>query len=166
MHELSLAGGILKIVDDAAARECFARVRRLTLTVGALAGIEESALRFALEALAPGTVLQGAEIVLQHQPATAWCLSCSTSVLIKSRLDSCPRCGGNWLQVTGGTDLQVKDLIVEDAAEESAQPANPIPAPSVPTAPQAGGIVCTGAKRGRANFPPRPLDGEGKRTET
>ena len=40
MHEMSLAGGILKVVDDAASREPFARVQRLTLAAGALAGVE------------------------------------------------------------------------------------------------------------------------------
>jgi len=57
MHEMSLAGGILKVVDDAAEREPFARVQRLTLSAGALAGVEVRALRFALEAIAPGTRL-------------------------------------------------------------------------------------------------------------
>jgi len=34
MHEMSLAGGILKLVDDAAARDPFARVQRLHLQAG------------------------------------------------------------------------------------------------------------------------------------
>jgi hydrogenase nickel incorporation protein HypA/HybF len=117
MHELSLASGILQIVQDAATRERFARVRRLTLTIGAFAGVEEEALRFALEALAPGTLLQNAEIVLEHCDGRAWCLNCEAPVTIGSRLDDCPRCGGHRLQITGGTELQVKDLLVEDAAE-------------------------------------------------
>jgi hydrogenase nickel incorporation protein HypA/HybF len=164
MHELSLAGGILKVVDDAAVRERFARVRRLTLTVGALAGVEERALRFALEALAPGTVLQDAEIVLAHQPGAAWCLSCSTTVPIESRLDACPRCGGNWLQVTGGTDLWVKDLIVEDAA--SGNPSSPLPTLSPPlprsTPALAGAGGCGGAEQCSAKPRLRPVEGEGK----
>ena len=57
MHELSLADGILQVVEDAAAREAFARVLQLRLEVGKLAGVELQALRFALEAIAPGTLL-------------------------------------------------------------------------------------------------------------
>jgi hydrogenase nickel incorporation protein HypA/HybF len=74
MHEMSLAGGILKVVDDAASREPFARVQRLTLAAGALAGVEVRALRFALEAMAPGTRLEGAEIVIHEPPGQAWCM--------------------------------------------------------------------------------------------
>lgn len=115
MHELSLAGGVLKVVEDAAAREGFARVRRLTLESGALAGVEVRALRFALEALAPGTCLEGAELEILEPPAPAWCHACSSSVEVRSRLDDCPRCGSSRLLPTGGTELRVRELIVHDA---------------------------------------------------
>lgn len=114
MHELSLAGGILRLVEDAAAREGFARVSQLRLEAGALAGVEVSALRFALDTLTPGTVLAGAQIDIDQPPGTAWCLRCSTSVPILSRLDPCPQCGGHQLQATGGTELRVVDLLVHD----------------------------------------------------
>lgn len=114
MHEMSLAGGILKVIDDAAAREPFARVQRLTLQAGALAGVEVRALRFALDAIAPGTRLQGAEIVIEEPPGQAWCLRCSQPVTIQSRTDACPSCGGYQLQPTGGLELKVVDLTVVD----------------------------------------------------
>ena len=114
MHEMSLAGGILRVVEDAAARERFALVRRLTLEVGALAGVEVAALRFALEAMSPGTVLDGAAIDIDEPPGTAWCMACAASVLIASRADSCPRCGGWQLTPTGGTELKVRELIVHE----------------------------------------------------
>ncbi len=41
MHEISLAGGILRMVEEAAAREHFWRVSKLRLEIGALAGVEE-----------------------------------------------------------------------------------------------------------------------------
>ena len=114
MHEMSLAGGILKVIDDAAAREPFAGVLRLTLAAGALSGVEVRALRFALEALAPGTLLEGAEVVIDEPPGQAWCLVCSDTVAIASRTDACPRCGRYQLQPTGGTELKVVDLMVVD----------------------------------------------------
>jgi hydrogenase nickel incorporation protein HypA/HybF len=122
MHELSLAGGVLKVVEDTAAREPFARVRRLTLTVGALAGVDDHALRFALQAIGPGTLLEGAEIVLETEPGAAWCFHCAASVPIASHLDPCPTCGGSGLVATGGGDLRIKDLVVVDAVEASATP--------------------------------------------
>lgn len=117
MHEMSLAGGVLRIVEDAAARERFVRVRRLTLEAGALAGVEVRALRFALEAIAPGTCLEGAEIEIEEPPGRAWCMRCCAAVPIASRIDACPRCAGHQLQPIEGTELRVRDLVVLDAAE-------------------------------------------------
>ncbi|MCP5284097.1 MAG: hydrogenase maturation nickel metallochaperone HypA [Burkholderiaceae bacterium] len=114
MHELSLAGGVLRVVEDAAARDGFARVSRLTLEAGALAGVEVRALRFALESLAPGTCLEGAEVVIDEPPAPAWCHACCTTVEIRHRLEDCPQCGSARLLPTGGTELRVRDLIVHD----------------------------------------------------
>ncbi len=123
MHELSLAGGIVRVVEDAAAREHFTRVSQLRLEAGALSGVEVHALRFALEACAPGTCLEGAEIVIDQPPGTAWCMRCSTSVEIQSRVDPCPLCGGHQLQPTGGTELRVIDLMVHDDQPQASAPA-------------------------------------------
>ncbi|MBQ0957470.1 hydrogenase maturation nickel metallochaperone HypA [Ideonella sp. 4Y11] len=121
MHELSLAGGVLRLVEDAAQREGFARVSRLQLEAGALSGVEVRALRFGLDALRPGTVLEGAEIVIDEPAGTAWCLPCAQTVEIRSRADACPRCGGYQIQPTGGTELRVVDLWVhDDPAPETA----------------------------------------------
>ena len=114
MHELSLAGGVLRLVEDAAQREGFRRVKQLRLEAGALAGVEVRALRFALDTLAPGTCLAGAEILIDEPPGTAWCLRCAESVTIASRADACPRCGGHQIQPTGGTELRVVDLWVHE----------------------------------------------------
>jgi len=114
MHELSLAGGIVKLVEDAAARDRFKRVSALRLEAGALAGVELRALRFALEAITPGTCLEGATIDIEEPPGSAWCLRCATSVNIASRADACPQCGGHQIQATGGTELRVLDMLVHD----------------------------------------------------
>lgn len=114
MHEMSLAGGILRVVEQAHAREPFGRVSLLRLSAGALAGVETTALRFALDAMAPGTLLEGATIEIDEPPGQAFCMGCGESVEIRSRTDDCPRCGSAKLQPTGGTELKVVDLIVHD----------------------------------------------------
>ena len=114
MHEASLAGGILQLVEDAAKREGFRRVSVLRIEVGQLAGVETLALRFALESMAPGTCLQDARFDFDEPPGQAWCLPCSESVTINQRGDACPICGHYQLQATGGTELRVVDMLVED----------------------------------------------------
>ncbi|MEJ8815640.1 hydrogenase maturation nickel metallochaperone HypA [Variovorax ureilyticus] len=114
MHEASLAGGILKLVEDAARRENFRRVTSIRLEAGRLAGVEVRALRFALEAIAPATCLQGARIEIDEPPGTAWCLPCGVSVTLSRRDEACPHCGSHHLQPTGGCELRVVEMQVED----------------------------------------------------
>lgn len=114
MHEASLAGGVLKLVEDSARREGFARVTALRLEAGQLAGVEPRALRFALEALAPGTCLAGARFDIDEPAGAAWCMRCCGAVVIAQRGDACPQCGGYQLQPTGGTELRVVEMLVED----------------------------------------------------
>ena len=110
---MSLAGSVLRLVEQAAERERFTRVRRLTLEAGALAGVEVQALRFALEALAPGTVLEGAQLLIEQPPGQARCPDCGRSVEVRSRLQDCPACGGP-LVPTGGDALRLRELVVHD----------------------------------------------------
>lgn len=114
MHELSLAGGVLRLVEESAERERFTRVEELRLAAGALSGVDVHALRFALEAMMPGSVLEGARLVIDEPPGTAFCFGCGESVEIASRADDCPRCGGARLTPTGGTELKVLGLTVHD----------------------------------------------------
>jgi hydrogenase nickel incorporation protein HypA/HybF len=114
MHEMSLAGGILKLVEDAARRERFARVTQLRLEAGRFAGVEVRALRFAIDAMSPGTCLEGAALEIHEPAGTAWCLQCNGSVLIHGRADPCPQCGSFRWHATGGTELRVVDMRVTD----------------------------------------------------
>ena len=113
MHEVSLAGGILRVVEQARERDPFERVTHLTLEVGALSGVEVASLRFALEAIAPDSCLAGAEIEIQEPAGAAWCLPCGLTVPISQRLDLCPLCGSAQLQPASGTELRVMDLRVQ-----------------------------------------------------
>jgi hydrogenase nickel incorporation protein HypA/HybF len=113
MHEMSLAGGILRLVEQTCEREPFKRVTQLRIEAGALSGVEVSALRFAMEAMAPGTLIEHAVIDIDEPAAAAWCMQCSQSITIHSRTDACPVCGGYQIQPTGGTELRLVELLVE-----------------------------------------------------
>ncbi len=115
MHELSLAGSILEIVERAAARERAARVARVCVEVGRLAGVEVEALRFALAAIAPGTCLDGAAIDVDEPAGEAWCETCGRSTPLDRRGDACRHCGGWQLRPTAGTALRVVELQVVEA---------------------------------------------------
>lgn len=112
MHEVSLAGNILRIVEEASQREKFARVASVRIEAGVLAGVDAQALRFALDAITVGTCLAGASISIDEPPGTARCERCDSSHEVESCFDLCPNCGHYPLTITGGNDLRVVDLQV------------------------------------------------------
>ena len=110
MHEMSIAEGVLGIVEETARREGFGAVRAVRLEIGELAAVEVAALRFCFESVVRGSVAEGARLEIDAAPGQAWCFACCAAVPLASRLDPCPRCGGARLQVCGGTGMRVKEL--------------------------------------------------------
>jgi hydrogenase nickel incorporation protein HypA/HybF len=110
MHEMSIAEGVLGIVEETARREGLASVRAVRLEIGELAAVEVPALRFCFESVVRGSVAEGARLEIDATPGQAWCFACCAAVPLASRVDACPRCGGARLQVCGGTEMRVKEL--------------------------------------------------------
>lgn len=113
MHEMSLAMGVMQIVEDAARAQGFERVRVVRLEIGRLAAVEVEALRFCFDAVTRDTIAEGSALEIVDAPGSAWCMQCSESITVAALADPCPRCGGFQLQITGGTEMRVKDLEVD-----------------------------------------------------
>ena len=116
MHEMSIAESVLGIVEDTARREGFSRVKEVRLEIGQLAAVETQALRFCFDAVVRGSVAEGARLAIDEAPGTAWCFDCSATVPLQARGEPVPACGGAQLQVNGGTEMRVKDLLGADGA--------------------------------------------------
>jgi hydrogenase nickel incorporation protein HypA/HybF len=113
MHEMSLAEGILQLLEDAARRENATRVSAVYLEIGQLASVEVESLRFCFDAVIKDSIAEGARLEIIDVPGTGWCLDCSESVPMSDKLSGCVRCGGYRVQVTGGTEMRVRELEIE-----------------------------------------------------
>lgn len=113
MHEMSLAEGVLDLIERNAAEQGFARVLGVHLEIGELAGVDIGAMRFSFDAVTNGTLAADAKLEILPVPGEAWCMPCGHSVAISRRGDPCPDCGSYQLQVTGGNDMMLKSLEVE-----------------------------------------------------
>jgi len=113
MHELALAESVLQILEEQAAVKGYTRVKTVHLEVGGLSCVEPEALRFQFEAVTRGSLAEGARLAINRVPGEGWCLPCARSVAVASFLAPCPRCGRYEVQVTGGEELQIKELEVE-----------------------------------------------------
>ena len=113
MHEMSIAESIVEIAEEAARREGAFRVRTVFAKIGELAGVEIEALRFCWEAVTREGPAAGAGLDITRIPGQAWCLHCSETIALCSSFAPCPRCGGDQLAITGGTEMRVREIEVE-----------------------------------------------------
>lgn len=113
MHEMSLAEGMLQLIEDAARQQAFSRVKTVWLEIGALSGVEPEALAFCFDAVTRSSIVEGARLEMIRIPGQAWCMPCEKSVEVVEAHAACPCCGSYQLQVTGGNEMRVKELEVE-----------------------------------------------------
>lgn len=113
MHEMSLAEGVLQIIEDYAGRDSFSRVKSVVLEIGDLSSVEVESLKFCFDAVIRDSIAAGAVLEIERVPGTGFCLPCGVSVPIAALYDACPRCGSYQVQATAGTEMRVKELQVE-----------------------------------------------------
>lgn len=112
MHEMSLADGVVRIIEQQARQHGFAKVLVVRLEIGQLAHVDPDALAFCFEAVAKGSKAEGARLEIEHTKGLVWCFGCSRQVEIKAWGQPCPACGGYDLKDGGGQDMRIKDLEV------------------------------------------------------
>ena len=115
MHELSIAEGIIEIVERTAKSNNVNRVKSVRIAVGELAGVDIDCLRFAWQSVTQQGCAQNAQLIIERPPGKAWYMDCAQTVSLKRYGGACPICGGFHLTATGGTELKVIDIIADDS---------------------------------------------------
>lgn len=113
MHEMSIAEGILQIVEDTARRERAQCVKTVVIEIGQLSTVVPEALSFCFDAVTRGTVAEGAQLELLRVPGAGYCLRCEQTVPLECAHDRCPRCGDGRVQLTQGNEMRVKELEIQ-----------------------------------------------------
>jgi hydrogenase nickel incorporation protein HypA/HybF len=111
MHELSIAESVVDIACRHAGER---RVVLVELKVGHLRQVVPSALAFAFELVAQGTVVEGAELVLEEVPAAGLCRDCGRKTALPDFPLQCTDCGGFNIEVIEGEELRVDSLELEE----------------------------------------------------
>lgn len=110
MHEMSLAEGIVELVESTAKREHALGVRRVVVEIGVLSAVEPEALRFCFDAVTRQGLAAGAMLDIVVLPGTGWCLQCASSQPMQTLCDPCPVCGDYAMQATAGTEMRVREI--------------------------------------------------------
>src|SRR6266511_2626163 len=107
MHEASVMMQVLEIAWEAMQRENATLLHRVTLRVGALAGVVPEALQFAFEAMKEGPWAEKAELEVQWLPVRLYCADCDLQFESEAFPDLCPGCGSAQTEVRQGLELDV-----------------------------------------------------------
>lgn len=110
MHELSLMQSLCEQVVGEVQRHQAERVMSIHLRVGALAGVDPQALRFAAEVVFANTCAQGAQLVIEAVPATFWCGSCRQAFETGDGIGLCPACASISAKLLRGRELILTSL--------------------------------------------------------
>lgn len=114
MHEAALAQNLFRIVQDALSGREGAKVLKVNVLAGALAGVMPDALCFAFDALKPGTPLASAEMAIRVQPVRVACGDCGENYEPEAFPCVCPACGGRIFRILDGEDVIVESLELDE----------------------------------------------------
>jgi hydrogenase nickel incorporation protein HypA/HybF len=114
MHEMSLAINIIDLAVEITAREGGCRVSEVEIEVGSLAGVMGESLAFCLEAASRATIVAGADFRLFSVKARGECAACQSNFEVDSFYSGCPRCGTIGVKISGGQELKIKALTIEE----------------------------------------------------
>jgi hydrogenase nickel incorporation protein HypA/HybF len=122
IHELSIALSIVDAVETALSAETNVTVETVHIQVGTLTGIVPEALAFSWEVATFESRLRGSQLSIETVPVRGLCPTCAVEQEISS-LQSfrCPVCQASITQITGGNELEIVSVEVQDAAQNAAQ---------------------------------------------
>ena len=113
MHELSIAQSLVAELTAVAERNDAISVRTITIVVGALSGVEKTALEMAFPFAAEKTICNGAELVIKQQPAQILCNNCGKSSNSEDIFYLCPECESDNIEVQAGRELMIESVNLE-----------------------------------------------------
>jgi hydrogenase nickel incorporation protein HypA/HybF len=111
VHELSIVCSIVELASEAAEGGA---VRRVTIEIGKLSGVEPEAIAFCFAEVARGTPVEGAALDIREVDAEARCDICGAEFLTPDMLSACP-CGSLQFKRLRGDELNIKSIEIEEA---------------------------------------------------
>lgn len=114
LHELSICQSMLKIVDTTMEQHDGARLRKIFLDIGRGSTIEPVLLREAFGVLTEGGPYEGTELVINDIPISGTCRACGSDFTYEELAFGCPKCGSTDIRITGGLELDIRALEVDD----------------------------------------------------
>ncbi|MCZ7581896.1 MAG: hydrogenase maturation nickel metallochaperone HypA [Deltaproteobacteria bacterium] len=112
MHEITVAGELVRQIVGIMRREHVREIVSVSVSVGALSGVERGPLEFCFPVAAEGTVVNGARLRVHEVPVT-WSCACCGGEWTPAEFDGrCARCGSSDVEIVRGRELTIDSLEV------------------------------------------------------
>jgi hydrogenase nickel incorporation protein HypA/HybF len=113
MHEIGLMQQMVELALQRAAGAGARHVQRMTVRVGAEAGIVPDVIAFAFEVATRATIAEGAELQIEDVPIACFCAACALEFAPADALHECPRCHQLGADVRRGREFELASLEIE-----------------------------------------------------
>jgi hydrogenase nickel incorporation protein HypA/HybF len=120
MHELSICQGLLAEAARVARAHGALSVRRLSVLIGPLSGVEASQLARAFDVARVGTMAEAADLDINKAPVVVWCDRCGIESVVAPNSLVCDACGSWDVALRSGSEMLLKrvDLVVPQRGGE------------------------------------------------
>ncbi len=125
MHEVSVVSNLVNAAISELEKYNVSKVNSMTVIIGDMTNLGEEQMSFAYEIVTRGTILEGSEFIVEHEPIEVECNGCGYKGPVKMLSDpdfdthaipvmSCPQCSGH-IQVISGQSCMIKCMDIEEA---------------------------------------------------
>jgi len=114
MHEIGIVRQIVRTVEDFAAQHDVKRIDAVVVDVGELSLVIPKYLKDIYPAVAEGTILEHAELIINETPGFAECDDCDEIFNVVEHKGYCPNCGSFNKTVLSGRDCTIKEIRVSE----------------------------------------------------
>jgi hydrogenase nickel incorporation protein HypA/HybF len=121
MHELSIAESILHAVRKEMRAHPDNRPLRVGVRVGRMSAIDPDSLSFSFSILVTDSEWPGLKLEIMQSPATRKCRDCGHTFVMTGYHYDCPECASGDTLTTGGDELDIEYLELENDATPAPQ---------------------------------------------
>jgi hydrogenase nickel incorporation protein HypA/HybF len=121
MHELSVCQSMISQVEGIAADREAQSVASITISIGALSGVDSQLLMNAYTIASAGTIAEHAELIIEHNPIRVRCNRCGGESEALANKMVCQECGDWRTTLISGDELllmSVELVKTDDAPAE------------------------------------------------
>jgi hydrogenase nickel incorporation protein HypA/HybF len=114
---MGIMTGILESSFEAAEKAGAQRITEIRITVGELTEIQEFALDFAFMSMTPGTMAEGAKLVVTNVAPTSRCRDCGNEYTHDRFEMVCPTCSSFNVEPLTGRELRIDSIEADDGED-------------------------------------------------